>query len=63
MLETTIAAWILAFASMTKRWDLIPALGFGFLRRSTDYIHVVEGRYDYCVLDSGIRQNDETFVV
>ena len=29
-----------------SRIDWIPALGFGFLRRSTDYIHVVEGRYD-----------------
>ena len=25
---------------------VIPVLGFGFLRRSTDYLHVVEGRYD-----------------
>jgi len=38
--------WILAFASMTMRRGWITALGFGFLRRSTDYIHVVEDRYD-----------------
>ena len=29
-----------------KARDWIPPLGFGFLRRSTDYIHVIEGRYD-----------------
>ena len=44
--------WLLAFASMTRTLGWIPictgmtVLGFGFLRRSTDYIHVVEDRYD-----------------
>ncbi len=39
----------------------ILALGFGFLRRSTDYIHVVEDRYDdYSPLPSNLTPPEPT---